>query len=32
LDLAKEHPGLAKDPARALALGRIVIGKRLKGS
>jgi len=27
LDLAKEHPGLAKDPARALALGRMVIGK-----
>ena len=26
LDLAKEHPGLAKDPARALALGRMVIG------
>jgi len=27
LDLAKEHPSLAKDPARALALGRMVIGK-----
>ena len=27
LDLAKEHPGLAKDPSRALALGRMVIGK-----
>jgi hypothetical protein len=27
LNLAKEHPSLAKDPARALALGRMVIGK-----